>query len=48
MINAFGPAYGYLDYQGHARNFFRVLDRLESVCLTSSNPNVQSFPVVHN
>jgi predicted O-linked N-acetylglucosamine transferase (SPINDLY family)/glycosyltransferase involved in cell wall biosynthesis len=45
MINAFGPVYGYLGYQVHARNFFRALDRLEPVCLTSSNPNAQRFPV---
>lgn len=45
MINAFGPIFGYLGYQVHARNFFRALDRLEPVCLTSSNPNAQRFPV---
>lgn len=45
MINTFGPIYGYLGYQVHARNFFRALDRLEPVCLTSSNPNAQRFPV---
>jgi predicted O-linked N-acetylglucosamine transferase (SPINDLY family) len=45
MINAFGPIYGYLDDQVHARNFFRALDRLEPVCLTSSNPNAQRYPV---
>lgn len=45
MINAFGPIYGYLGYQVHARNFFRALDRLEPVCLTSSNPNAQRFPI---
>jgi predicted O-linked N-acetylglucosamine transferase (SPINDLY family)/glycosyltransferase involved in cell wall biosynthesis len=45
MLNAFGPIYGYLGYQVHARNFFRALDRLEPVCLTSSNPNAQRFPV---
>lgn len=45
MINAFGPIFGYLGYQVHARNFFCALDRLEPVFLTSSNPNAQRFPV---
>lgn len=45
MINAFGPVYGYLGYQVHARNFFRALDRFEPVFLTSSNPNTQRFPI---
>lgn len=39
MINAFGPAYGYLGYQVHARNFFLALNRQQPVCLTPTNAN---------
>ncbi len=45
MLNAFGPIFGYLGYQVHARNFFRALDRVEPVCLTSTNLNASNFPV---
>lgn len=45
MINGFGPAYGYLGYQVHTRNFFRALNRIEPVCLTPTNANLGGQPV---
>jgi predicted O-linked N-acetylglucosamine transferase (SPINDLY family)/glycosyltransferase involved in cell wall biosynthesis len=43
MINGFGPIYGYLGYQVHARKFFEALDRLEPVCLVATNARHASF-----
>jgi len=48
MINGFGPAYGYLGYQVHTRNFFRALNRIEPVCLTPTNANFGGQPVVQD
>jgi glycosyltransferase involved in cell wall biosynthesis len=44
MINGFGPVFGYLGYQVHARKFFEALDRIEPVCLASNNP-AGDFPL---
>lgn len=45
MINGYGPAFGYLGYQVHARRFFCALDRLESVALASTNTRAAEFEV---
>lgn len=45
MINCFGPAFGYLGYQVHARKFFSALDRKEPVCLVSTNATPPGFVI---